>query len=667
MLSLLCLLTAAEAVNAFDATDKNRPVTKVINLLKDMGEQLEKEADEDESVYEKVSCWCQTNDKGKTASIADAEARITSLTASIEEGTASSSRLNTEIKNLNHEISKNEDALDKATSIREHELAEFNGEEKDLLQSIGALKSAVTVLGKHNALVQVPEEMLLSVAATIEDQLRRHADLVKQLVTPSQRKAMTAFVQQPAGFQSYAPQSGAIFGILKQMKETFETNLGSSQKEEMQNQEAYEELKAAKLKEIKAGEDQRDTKTQELADTDSKVAQDKQDLDDTRNSLSADQEFLLNLKETCQNTDQEWEERQKARAEEVQAVSEALSILSSDDAHDTFTKTFNFVQVGQKKTTKRDTAVSILLGAAKKSGSPKLVALAMSAKLAGFTKLIADVDGMISDLKQEKQDDIKQKDFCNEKLNSNDQAQVLKARDIERLDAKIADLTARINELAQAIAQLEAEIAEMQVQLKRAGEDRELENADFQKTVADQRATQKLLNQALGVLKGVYAKKGAFIQKGSDPAGPPPPPGFKTYKKAGGAGGVLGMLEQIISDAKQLEADAIKSETDGQKAYESFVKETNKSLDQKTRDITNKSDEKAQAEVDKTAAEESREAASNEQQQNKNEEADLHKVCDFTLQNFDVKQAALDQEMESLAQVKSVLSGSSFGFMQKRF
>ena len=52
----------------------------------------------------------------------------------------------------------------------------------------------------------------------------------------------------------------------------------------------------------------------------------------------------MNLKETCQQTDAEWEERQKMRQEEMQGVSEALSILSSDDAHDTFTKTFNFVQ-----------------------------------------------------------------------------------------------------------------------------------------------------------------------------------------------------------------------------------------------------------------------------------------------------------------------------------
>ena len=83
------------------------------------------------------------------------------------------------------------------------------------------------------------------------------------------------------------------------------------------------------------------------------------------------------------------------------------------------------------------------------------------------------------------------------------------------------------------------------------------ENADFQTTIADQRATQKLLTNALNVLKAVYAKK-SFAQTGAkqEPAGPPPPPGFGEYKKAGGAGGVMGMLQQIIADAKQLEAPA---------------------------------------------------------------------------------------------------------------
>ena len=67
------------------------------------------------------------------------------------------------------------------------------------------------------------------------------------------------------------------------------------------------------------------------------------------------------------------------------------------------------------------------------------------------------------------------------------------------------------------------------------------ENKEFQTTVADQRATQKLLTAALNILKGFYAKKAkaALIQT-QQPAGPPPPPGFEAYKKNAAAGGVMG-------------------------------------------------------------------------------------------------------------------------------
>merc|ERR1719191_1497678 len=327
----------------------------------------------------------------------------------------------------------------------------------------------------------------------------------------------------------------------------------------------------------------------------------------------------MNLKETCQMTDQEFEERTKTRAEEIKAVSEALSILSSDDAHDTFTSTFNFVQKSSKKSSSsRDKAEKILLKAVQKTGNPKLAALSTRVRLDNFKKVSDDIDGMIADLKKEKDADVKMKDFCIEALHKNEVAIEMKARDIEQLEAKISTLTAEIDELTKSIAALTAEIAEMQVQLKRAGEDRELENQDFQSVVADQRATQKLLENALGVLKGFYDK--AFVQtsarKTRQPAGPPPPPGFKKYEKSSGAGGVMGMLEQIVAEAKTMEADAIKAETDAQKAYESFVKDTNASMEQKSREITNKSEEKAAKEVDLTNTEEDKAAALNEQQEN---------------------------------------------------
>merc|ERR1719379_2632288 len=308
----------------------------------------------------------------------------------------------------------------------------------------------------------------------------------------------------------------------------------------------------------------------------------------------------MNLKETCQMTDQEDAERTKTRTEEIKAVSEALAILSSDDAHDTFTSTFNFVQTGKKS--QREAAAAMLRASAKNFHNPKMSALASAMRLDGFADLNKDIDGMVKDLKAESAADVKQKDFCVEALHKNAMALEMKARDIEQLDGKIAALTATIDTLAKEIEALTKEVAEMQIQLKRAGEDRELENNDFQAVVADQRATQQILQAALEKLKGFYDK--AFIQtrakaKASQPAGPPPPPSFKKYEKSSGSGGVMGMIEQIIAETKTMEADAIKAETDSQKAYETYVKDTNAAIEEKTRDITNKSEEKATAEADK--------------------------------------------------------------------
>jgi len=670
-------LHASSSLQFDDSGAKNRPVSKVITLLKDMMAQLEKEAEEDEEIYDQLACWCETNDKEKTKAVADAEGRIEDLTTKIEEMTAGSARLNTEIKNLEKEIAENQEALDQATAIREKQLAEFNGEEKDLLQSVAALKAAIVVLSKHHgsALMQLPRSHVLGVAATVEHEMQKHAQLLQGILTHSERQVVQAFIQSPEDYfdasptfkQSYAPQSGEIFGILKQMKETFETNLSDSQKEEMANQKAYEDLKAAKQDEISAGQAQMDTKSQSLASTDEKLAQAKEDIEDTKNNLSADEQFLMMLKEKCSTTDAEWEQRQKTRQQEIEACSKALAILSSDDAHDMFTKTFNPALVQEESSTRSDRrmkASELLANMAKKMASPRLAAIASQVKLDAFTRVKKAIDDMVAQLLQEKADEIKHKDFCVEEFNSNQLQTEKKERHKEDMLAKVQDLEMTIKALTDAIAGLKGEIVEMQVQMKRAGEDREKENKDFQQTVADQRASQKLLQSALGVLKSFYDKK-AFLQIKEEPAGPPPPGGFKEYKKSGAAGGVMGMIQQIIADAKAMEGEAIRAEEDAQKAYEDFVKETNASTETKSKDIANKSEEKAKGEGDLVQANQDKEATLLELEQLSNYNAELHQSCDFIVKNFEIRQTARDEEVEALKQAKAILSGADFGeFLQ---
>jgi len=92
IVAALVLASPAFAVGAsvrssltFDAAAaKNRPVSKVVTLLKDVLKQLEKEKEMDEEIYDKMACWCETNDKEKSTAIQDAENRIRKLEQLIE-------------------------------------------------------------------------------------------------------------------------------------------------------------------------------------------------------------------------------------------------------------------------------------------------------------------------------------------------------------------------------------------------------------------------------------------------------------------------------------------------------------------------------------------------------------------------------------------------------
>merc|ERR1719161_3522641 len=122
----------------------------------------------------------------------------------------------------------------------------------------------------------------------------------------------------------------------------------------------------------------------------------------------------------------------------------------------------------------------------------------------------------------------------------------------------------------------------------------------------------------------------------------------------------MGMISQIINDAKAMEAEAIRAEEDSQKAYEDFVKETNASVEAKNKDMVNKEEEKAKAEADLVEAQKAKEAALLELEQLSNYNAELHQSCDFIVKNFEIRQTARDEEVEALKQAKAILSGAKF-------
>merc|ERR1719359_2095371 len=115
-----------------------------------MKTELETEMEDDKEVYEKLVCWCETGMKEKTKAIEEGEANIASLEASIEEYTAKLAELKELLGNTKDEKNKNWDALNKASSMRMKENAEFHGTEKELIGAIDSAKHAIVVLSKEN-------------------------------------------------------------------------------------------------------------------------------------------------------------------------------------------------------------------------------------------------------------------------------------------------------------------------------------------------------------------------------------------------------------------------------------------------------------------------------------------------------------------------------------
>merc|ERR1719421_170711 len=112
-----------------------------------------------------------------------------------------------------------------------------------------------------------------------------------------------------------------------------------------------------------------------------------------------------------------------------------MGILTNDEAQDTFTRNYDFVQVrksvSQKQNGARVKAAALLKEASMKLRNPKLAALA---------KVKENIDSMVAALKQESKDEIKDRDFCIAELNANEKATNEKYDTKGDLDTKIADL-----------------------------------------------------------------------------------------------------------------------------------------------------------------------------------------------------------------------------------
>jgi hypothetical protein len=689
------------------------PVAKVVKLLTDMQTDLKAEADKDEENYDTMMCWCATNKKEKTKSIEDAELAITSLTAEIETRTAKDDQLGKEI--AKHEASAKSllEQLDSQAAQRDKEGKENQAKIIDLTKNIAALHGAITVLKKHQALFfpQIKVEFLQQELQSIqrgpaddkfsewmashdygklskEDSARvskfeasvRKADEAKkeklydgytfaEMQTLARAKrVMKAFAQYTP---DYAPQSGEIFGILTQLKEQMEEDLKELEGSEATAKTDYagmvDELKA----QLEAEEDNAKRKTAEKVENGRALAAAKTDLEDNEKTLEADTGFLKNVNTSCDEFDKAWEERRKTRAEELLAVSEAIGILTEEDAMDTSKAALgndvksDIAAFLQMKSTRAHTSVRTLSAkalqrVASKTHNAAMMQLSAAVQLDGFEQVKKAINEMIADLKTQQADEVKHQDFCNTEFQANEMENISKAQTKKDLEVHIGVLEDKNETLTTTKATTQTELADLKVEIQKANIQRVETNQEFQQTMADQKATRKVLGKALDRLQQFYADK-ALLQKKSMTLlkkKQAPPVQVTEYKKHGGAASVTVMLQNLITETKQLEAEATDGEKEAQASYEQFMTESNALMVAKMEAIVNLGKELAATEEDLINAETDLQNTIDDMEEIAATVADLHSACDFVLKNFGLRQKARGEEIEALQEALGILSGA---------
>eukprot|EP00811_Abedinium_folium_P033585 NODE_6536_length_1663_cov_5.477865.p1 GENE.NODE_6536_length_1663_cov_5.477865~~NODE_6536_length_1663_cov_5.477865.p1 ORF type:complete len:437 (-),score=146.36 NODE_6536_length_1663_cov_5.477865:50-1360(-) len=434
----------------------------------------------------------------------------------------------------------------------------------------------------------------------------------------------------------------------------------------------------------------------------------KRDLADTKDALEEDTTFLANLDKHCGEKGDEWDERKKTRAEEIQAIAETITVLNDDDALDLFKKTLpspgdaSFVQSAKAEVlaTRALRIIKALPLADVRGPRPELDFLALSIQKGKaspkFDKVLKQIDAMVAHLAVEQTDDDQKKQYCHEQFDTAEDQ-------LKALTRKVAGLAAILEEarevLKTTIAELkslETGIATLDKEVKEAVQQRKEEHADFTDLIASDAAAKKLMEFAKNRLNKFYnpslykppqeqelsAQQRISVNMGAEaaptvaPSGiagtgitvlqkkdapPPPPETYGAYHKKGEEStGVIAMIDLLIKDLNKEMTEAKSAEEHAQATYEEMITNSKEKRRQDAKSLELKLSAKAAVEGEIAEHSDAKASKDRELKDTLKYISTLHGECDWILQYFDMRKEARVNEADQLKQAKAVLSGADF-------
>jgi hypothetical protein len=695
---LLAHAFCASLVSASSTEVSINPIRKVVNLLQAMQKKVSEEGEKSEALYKKYMCYCKTSGSDLAASISAAEVKIPELAASIKAASSRKVQAEEDLKSHQTDRSAAQKSMAEATALRAKEKAAFDKLSNENQVNLAAMKKAVAAISGG-----MGGSFLQSAGAGA---LRSLVEANRNMAS-GDRQDLLAFLSGEQRGQ-YAPASGEIVGILKNMVD----EMTGDQKDVVETEEAaikaYTELMAAKKKEVAALTVSIETKMARIGDLGVEIATMKNDAGDTADSLASDQKFTADLKSNCASKTGIHEEEKAERAAEVVALADTIKILNDDDALELFKKTLpsassSLIQVQRESNAAMRIRARAALTAVKKSERVDFILLALRGSKVGFAKIVTLIDELVVTLKKEQDDDDHKKEYCAVQFDGADDKKKLLERSVSDLEAVLEESKEGVATLTQEIKDLTASVTALDKAVADATEQRKAENVDYKDLMTSNTAAKELIlfaknrlnkfyNPALHkaaperelsegdriyvneggdiptVAPGGIANTGiaAFVQLKHEVVPAPPPATAAAYtKKSGESGGVMAMMDLLVQDLDKEMTTAETEEKNGKAEYESTMADSADKRRQDSKTLTDKVAAKADLEGSIEVSTQEKKNTVKELMGTTKYIASLHAECDWLLQYFDVRKQARSDEIDSLGKAKAVLSGADYSLVQR--
>jgi len=583
------------------------PIQKVIQMLNELLAKGKQAKHVEEVEFAAFHEWCDQVRAEKTKNIKDGAAQINQLSADIAKAESDAGTLSEEIVDLEAEIARMEGEAKDAMEVRGREHADYLAEHKDYSESISAIVRAAQVLKTRTAdvpqsLMQVRDSRLVPThtKALIESFLALHTASASAEAGPPEANA-------------YEFQSGGVITMLEKLKLKFQDQLLVLEKEELNAKANYEVLMQQLTDDIKASKASVGKKTVMKAGRLQDAATAKGDKDVTEATKAEDEATLSDTLAQCRATSEEYEKNQVVRAGEIKAIQEATKILSSNSVSGHGTTYLPAASLFQVRATAlsqlrssmqgspvlKQRLVQFLQARAQSLGSRYLSLMAARAADDPFNKVKKMIKDLIIKLMEQANAEADHHAYCQTELATNKQTREIKSSEIDELSSQIDLTTAESEKLASEIQALSDAIAAIRAEQHEATKIRGEQKATNAQTIADAKEAQAAVEQATKVLKDFYGQAasvsmlqgGAGIGEEMAQATREPYRGMQDSK-----GGVVGMLEVILSDFARLETETQSAEDQQSSTYEKFMAESNEDIAVKDTEMKHLENKRQQAE-----------------------------------------------------------------------